>query len=101
MERKIYFYSGPGLKLSGFLSVPPNYDKKAGKLPGVVLCHGPGGYKNPEAVAKDTLMPAVSQWLNRAGFVTLRFSYRGVGESEGPDYRLIPLEQVEDLLPVV
>jgi hypothetical protein len=45
----------------------------------------------------DSLMPAVSQWLNRIGLVALRFSYRGVGESEGPAYRLIPLEQVEDI----
>ena len=97
MERRVYFYSGPGLKLTGFLSVPPDYEEGAGKRPGVVLCQGPGGYKNPEVVARDTLMPAVSQWLNRAGFVALRFSYRGVGESEGPDYRLIPLEQVEDI----
>lgn len=97
MEKKVYFYSGPGLKLTGILSVPPDYEEGAGKQPGVVLCQGPGGYKNPEAVAMDTLMPTVSQWLNRAGFVALRFSYRGVGESEGPEYRLIPLEQVEDI----
>jgi len=97
MEKKVYFYSGPGLKLTGILSVPPDYEEGAGKQPGVVLCQGPGGYKNPEAVAIDTLMPTVSQWLNRAGFVALRFSYRGVGESEGPEYRLIPLEQVEDI----
>ena len=97
MEKKIYFYSGPGLKLTGFLSVPTDYDRAAGRLPGVVLCHGPGGYNNPEAVSRDTLMPAVSEWLNKAGFVALRFSYRGVGESEGPEYRLIPLEQVEDI----
>ena len=97
MEKKVYFYSGPGLKLTGILSVPPDYEEGAGKQPGVVLCQGPGGYKNPVAVAMDTLMPTVSQWLNRAGFVALRFSYRGVGESEGPAYRMIPLEQVEDI----
>ena len=97
MERKVYFYSGPGLKLAGFLSIPSDYKKSTGKLPSVVLCQGPGGYKNPEIVAMDTLMPAVSQWLNRSGFAALRFSYRGVGESEGPGYRLIPLEQVEDI----
>jgi len=97
MEKKVYFYSGPGLKLTGTLSVPSDYEGGADKRPGVVLCQGPGGYKNPKAVAMDSLMPAVSQWLNRVGVVVLRFSYRGVGESEGPAYRLIPLEQVEDI----
>ena len=32
-----------------------------------------------------------------AGFVALIFDYRGFGESEGPKWRLIPLEQADDI----
>jgi len=42
-------------------------------------------------------MPAVAERLSDEGFVTLRFDYRGLGEREGPPFRLIPLEQIEDI----
>jgi hypothetical protein len=98
-EKKVYFYSGHGLRLAGTMSVPlmPQGSKGVLKRPGIVLCHGPGGYNDPDVMQKDRIMPAVSKWLCGAGYVTLRFSYRGVGESEGPPYRLIPAEQVEDV----
>jgi esterase/lipase len=97
IEKKMQFYSGPGLKLEGILSIPTDCDEIKGPCPGIVLCHGPGGYNDPEVMQKDPIMPAVSRWLGEGGYVTLRFSYRGVGASEGPDYRLIPMEQVEDI----
>ena len=92
-KKEVHFYSGPGLKLAGVLSMPAGTKK----YPAVVLCQGPGGYNNPDLMEMDPLMPAVSRWLCGAGYVTLRFYYRGVGPSEGPAYRLIPLEQVEDI----
>lgn len=95
-EKEVHFYSGPGLKLVGFLSIPSGCGEKS-RCPGIVMAHGPGGYKRPEVARKDTLMPGASNWLSKSGFVTLRFSYRGVAESEGPAYRMIPLEQVEDI----
>ena len=97
MERNVFFYSGPGLKLTGILATPSNYEEGSGKRPGIVICQGPGGYKNPKVLKMETLVSAVSNWLSREGYVSLRFNYRGVGESEGPEYRLIPMEQAEDI----
>ena len=95
-EKEVHFYSGPGLRLAGVLSVPSTCSEK-NRCPGIVMSHGPGGYKRPESAPKDTTMPGASNWLSRSGFITFRFAYRGVGASEGPAYRLIPMEQVEDI----
>ncbi len=89
MEEKIRFYSGPGYALSGVLSVPDSRDRSQPR-PGVVLCQGYAGLK-------ESLMPAVAARLTAEGYVTLRFDYRGFGESEGPRHRLIPVEQIEDI----
>ena len=88
MEKKVYFYSG-GLKLAGIIELPDE-EKGNGTMPGIVLCHAGTG-------TKEVLLPEVSQWLVRKGYVVLRFDYRGFGESEGPRCRLIPFEQVEDI----
>ena len=89
MERKVYFYSGSGLKLAGILEVPDERGKST-KRPGIVLCHAGTG-------TKETLLPEVSRCLVGKGYVVMRFDYRGFGESQGPQCRLIPLEQAEDI----
>jgi hypothetical protein len=86
MEKRVSFYSGPGLKLVAILENPA---QRKSRKPGIVLCNGPGG-------GKDGLVDQVSHWFARAGYMVLRFDYRGIGESEGLRNRLIPLEQVED-----
>jgi hypothetical protein len=97
-EREVHFYSSQQLKLAGILSVPASAPgEKEVKHPGIVLCHGPGGYGFADLLKKDTIMPAVSSWLCKEGYVVLRFCYRGVGNSDGAANRLIPLEQVEDI----
>ena len=93
-QRSVHFYSGPGLKLAGTFCFPDGRRPGGRPWPAVVLCHGPGGYRITHA---DTLMPAISKWLAGAGYASLYFSYRGVRDSEGPAYRIIPLEQVEDI----
>jgi len=89
MERKVFFYSGPGLRLAGILEVPDEQEG-SGRRPGIVLCHAGTG-------TKEIFLPEVSNRLVRKGYVVMRFDYRGVGESEGPECRLIPMEQVEDI----
>lgn len=89
MERKVYFYSSLGLKLAGILEIPDEL-KVSERKPGIVLCQAGTG-------TKEVLLPEVSKWLVRKGYVVMRFDYRGFGESEGLKCRLIPLEQVEDI----
>ncbi len=89
MEKKIHFFSGPGLKLSGVLETPD--DRPAGEpRPGIVLCHAGTG-------TKEAFLPEVSQWLVKKGYAVFRFDYRGFGESEGHECRLIPWEQTDDI----
>ncbi len=89
MEEKIRYFSGPGYSLSAVITIPDARDD-ADRHPGVVLCQGYAGLK-------EALMPAVAARFAAEGYVTLRFDYRGFGESEGPRHRLIPLEQIEDI----
>ena len=90
MQTDIGFYSGPGLKLVGRFSVPDQAATPASGLPAIVLCPGP-------SAGRDALLERVSDYLVKRGFATLSFMHRGIGESEGPRHRLIPLEQVEDI----
>ncbi len=87
VERDVAFYS-EGLRLAGNLHVPRDL-APGERRPGIVLCHGFGG-------VKDLILPAIADAFVAAGYVVLRFDYRGFGKSEGPKWRLIPLEQVED-----
>lgn len=89
MEEKIRYFSGPGYGLSAVITIPDTRDRSQ-RHPGVILCQGYAGLK-------EALMPAVAERLDAEGYVTLRFDYRGFGESEGPRHRLIPLEQIEDI----
>jgi hypothetical protein len=89
MERSVSFYTGPGLKLSGILERPDTC-RRGSKRPGIILCHAGTG-------TKETFLPEVSCWLVKKGYAVLRFDYRGFGQSEGPQHRLIPFEQVEDI----
>jgi pimeloyl-ACP methyl ester carboxylesterase len=95
-EKDVHFYSGNGLKLAGVLSTPSKCNEN-NQCPGLVLIYGPGGYNRPDIAKEVKTMLALSSRLVESGFVTLTFTYRGVGLSEGPAYRLIPMEQVEDV----
>ena len=88
MERTVSIYSG-GHRIAGIIEVPDNHTTGI-KLPGIVLCQGPGGIK-------ELFVPDVAKRLTQAGFISLRFDYRGWGASEGIPNRIIPLEQVDDI----
>jgi len=78
-----------GLRLSATVRVPD--DVKAGeKRAAFLVLHGFGSNKD----SSNVLAP--SKVLNVLGYVTLRFSMRGCGDSEGEFGRVICLEQVED-----
>ena len=85
---KVSFYS-EGHKLSGHIRIPKTGSKR---IPGIVCCHGYGGYWDLEIVMQD-----IAERLTEAGYATLIFYHRGLGESEGPKGRVIPREQVEDV----
>lgn len=89
VEREVSFYTGNGVRLAATISLPD--DLVAGeRRPGIVVAHGFGG-------VKELILPAIARTFAQAGYVALRFDYRGFGESDGPRWRLIPLEQVEDI----
>ena len=81
------FFESEGAKCAGFLGIP---EGDAGKRhPAIVLGHGFG-------IRKESLIDE-AEYLTRAGFVTLAFEYRSLGESEGePRGSIVPLNQVED-----
>src|SRR5499426_1507562 len=78
-----------GLRLSATLHVPDGL-KPGEKRAAFLVLHGFGSNKD----SSNVLAP--SKVLTELGYVTLRFSMRGCGDSEGEFGRVICLEQVED-----
>jgi uncharacterized protein len=87
-EEKITFIS-EGLRLAGTVRLPVGV-KQDERRPAFIVLHGFGGHSE----AGNVLGPC--KFLERLGYVTLRFDMRGCGKSEGERGRVICLEQVED-----
>lgn len=87
MEQDIGF-SSDGLGLKGVLHVPEGAIEPR---PAIILCHGFGGS------CRGAGHPELAQALQRAGYVVLRFDFRGCGQSEGARGSVICLEEVSDL----
>ena len=87
-EEAVKFQSA-GLRLSGNVRVPDGV-KPGERRPAFLVLHGFGSNKD----SSNVLAPA--KVLNELGYVTLRFSMRGCGDSEGEPARVICLDQVED-----
>ena len=87
MERQLSFESA-GITLRGSLHLP---DGAAGPGPAIVLCHGFGGNSGGGG------HPEFARALRRAGYVVMRFDFRGCGASGGEPGRVICLEEVEDV----
>jgi uncharacterized protein len=88
VEQPITFVSA-GLTLRGVLHQP---DGAGERRPGLVLCHGFGGS------CRGAGHPELAQALARAGYVVLRFDFRGCGQSEGQRGNVIVTEEAEDLV---
>ena len=88
MEQPITFDSA-GLKLTGILNIPDDL-QPGERRPAFLVLHGFGSNK----ASGGCMWPA--QALADWGYVTLRFDFRGCGDSEGERARIICLEQVAD-----
>lgn len=88
MHRDVSFLS-KGLKCSGWLYLPD--DLAAGeKAPAIIMGHGFSG-------TKDVYLSNYAEPFAAAGFVTLAFDYRYMGESEGePRCQQFPWDNQED-----
>ena len=78
MERETVFFS-ENVPLLATLGYP---DTGEGPFPGVVIFHGHARHRNDG-------FDALSKRLNDAGFVTLRFDFRGCGETMYERYNII------------
>ena len=87
MEQKISFASA-GNTLRGTLHIPEGVGRTR---PALIQCHGFGGSSSGAG------HPELARALQRAGYIVLRFDFRGCGESDGQRGDVICLEEVEDL----
>lgn len=86
MDEKVTFKS-KGETIAGVLTRPDNV---SGPLPLVIMAGG-WGY------VKELVMPHYAKYLHDIGCATLRFDYRGFGESTGsPRQHIDPWGQIED-----
>ena len=77
MRQSAVSFQTTGLSFEGVVAQP---DAQGGPWPGVVICHPHplhGGSMH------NNVVTALALGLAEEGFVTLRFNFRGVGESEG------------------
>lgn len=78
MERETVFFS-ENVPLLATIGYP---DAGEGPFPGIVIFHGHARHRNDG-------LDALSKRLNDAGFVTLRFDFRGCGETMHERYNII------------
>jgi alpha/beta superfamily hydrolase len=74
-DTRVTFLSGD-LLLEGILHTPP----AAGAFPAVIVCHPHPLYGG---TMDSNVVCAVTERLTQESFVSLRFNFRGVGESQG------------------
>ena len=89
MEKRTVNFFSERARLEGDLFLPSDL-KPGERRPGIVLCHGFTG-------VRSLILEDYARKFVEAGFVALTFDYRGFGGSEGPKWRLIPLEQIDDI----
>ncbi|HEY1267951.1 MAG TPA: alpha/beta hydrolase, partial [Candidatus Binatia bacterium] len=88
MTAKITFPSD-GLQLSGIVQAPEDL-RPGERRPAFLVLHGFGGNKDGRG------QTVIAEQLNQWGYVTMRFDFRGCGESGGERARILCLDQVKD-----
>ena len=90
MQQRIVHFFSEGSRIEADFFLPDHPAPDGRPLPGIVLCHGYSGLR-------FQLLPDFGRIFADAGHAVLSIDYRGFGGSEGPRWRLMPLEQVEDI----
>jgi uncharacterized protein len=86
--RIVHFYS-EGMKLEADYFLPDDL-APGERRAGIVLCHGYSG-------VRTVILPDYAAYFVAAGYPVLSFDYRGFGGSEGPKWRIIASEQLQDI----
>ncbi len=84
-------FASDGLKLSGLFHLPDNFVTGV-KYPTFIVMHGFGGSKES---GQGNLW--IANVLKKWGYAVLQFDFRGCGDSEGEQGRVICLEEVADI----
>jgi len=84
--------TGENIKLS--VRIQRGSDEPASSpRPAILLCHG-------FCCIQDILLPGFVQHFIGAGYTAVTFDYRGYGDSEGECGRIVPEEQINDIIAV-
>lgn len=89
-ERQVVFFENEGEKIMGMLHKPLQNKKS----PAVLMCHGFAGNK----IGRYRLYVLLGEALAKFGIASLRFDFRGCGESEGKFSSMTVESQVNDAL---
>jgi pimeloyl-ACP methyl ester carboxylesterase len=89
-ERSSITLLSGGKKIFGILHLP----KTVQKCPVVLFCHGFGGNKS----SRWRFSVLLSEALSKQGIASLRFDFRGSGDSEGSLEEITPQKQLEDIV---
>jgi dipeptidyl aminopeptidase/acylaminoacyl peptidase len=84
-------FKNEGETLRGMLHLPPT---ARGRVPAVLLCHGFTGHK----IEAHRLFVKTSEALAAAGIGSLRFDFRGSGESDGDFETMTVTREISDAL---
>jgi len=97
-SREVIF--GSRVKLAGVLTYPDEMD---GDTPGVVLLHGFTSNRDEAPIYghNETMFQRVTKRLSAAGIASLRFDFRGHGESQGAFENITVQTLLEDVLAAV
>lgn len=92
-EREPFTIENEGDKIFGMFHRPLVEDK----VPAVLICHGLAGHK----IGKERLYVTIAEHLLQFGIGTLRFDFRGNGESEGEFADMTIQGEVSDTLKAI